>query len=217
MLYLGNQSPLLPASRLSRHILVAVCIVIYLVLSATALRVSATGNPYPPYKTGGCNCVWYAWQAWHDMGVDLPVPAAGACNKYAEQGDACLWTEINSATLDATGQATSVASGSTPQVHAIAVFQPGIDGTDRQAGHVAVVTSIGANGSFTVSEENYYPSLSGPGCGSPIADHFMTGPGVTFLYLPGTPSSAFVRTTDDNNRIYRIVGGAPLYNRLVAE
>lgn len=62
-----------------------------------------------------------------------------------------------------------------PGVGAVAVFQPGVEGA-YGAGHVAYVTSVGANGWFQVSEMDY------PYLGKVTYRWAHTGWGVTFIH-----------------------------------
>ncbi len=103
---------------------------------------SPDGNPYAlcpgPYPTGG-NCVWWAWEQWHLLGLNLPT----------DWGNAADWA------VDATQ--SGFALGLMPRVGSIAVFPVG-DGAwaAGPAGHVAFVTSVSSDGeSFNVTYQNF--------------------------------------------------------------
>lgn len=55
------------------------------------------------------------------------------------------------------------AEGSTPRVGAVMVMGAGMAGASAGAGHVAYVESVNANGSFVISEMNWYGSGGGWG------------------------------------------------------
>jgi surface antigen len=103
---------------------------------------SPDGNPFAlcpgPYPTGG-NCVWWAWEQWHLLGLNLPL----------DWGNAADWA------VDATQSGFEL--GLTPRVGSIAVFPVG-DGAwaAGPAGHVAFVTSVSSDGgSFNVTYQNF--------------------------------------------------------------
>jgi hypothetical protein len=75
-----------------------------------------------------------------------------------------------------TASAAGFPVGPIPQVGAIAVFQPGVDGANATTGHVAYVEAVNADGSYRVSEEN----VGGP---YRMASRTLPGPqdGVSFI------------------------------------
>lgn len=103
---------------------------------------SPDGNPFAlcpgPYPTGG-NCVWWAWEQWHLLGLNLPL----------NWGNAADWA------VDADRSGFEL--GTTPRVGSIAVFPIG-DGAwaAGPAGHVAFVTAVSADGNlFNVTYQNF--------------------------------------------------------------
>lgn len=100
-------------------------------------------------------CVWYALNQRPDIYVP-PVPWAKDM----------AWAAANA------GDAT----GSTPQINAIAIFQPGVDGAGF-GGHAAIVRQIFGNGTILIQEMN------GPS-GFGIVDSRVValGWGVSFIY-----------------------------------
>ncbi len=102
---------------------------------------SPDGNPFPicpgPFPTGG-NCVWWAWEQWHQLGYNLPL----------NWGNAADWI------VDA--ERAGLPMGTTPHVGSILVM-PRNDGVWAGGfGHVAFVTWVGADGdTFNVTYQNY--------------------------------------------------------------
>ncbi len=103
---------------------------------------SRDGNPFqlcPGPFPGGGNCVWWAWEQWHQLGYDLPL----------NWGNAADWV------VDA--ERAGLPVGTQPRVGSIAVF-PRADGVWAYGppGHVAFVTSVSPDGtSFNVTYQNY--------------------------------------------------------------
>lgn len=103
---------------------------------------SRDGNPFqlcPGPFPGGGNCVWWAWEQWHQLGYDLPL----------NWGNAADWV------VDA--ERAGLPVGTQPRVGSIAVF-PRADGVWAYGppGHVAFVTSVSSDGtSFNVTYQNY--------------------------------------------------------------
>jgi len=60
-------------------------------------------------------------------------------------------------------RAYGFAEGSTPRVGAVMVMGAGMAGASASSGHVAYVESVNANGSFLISEMNWYGSGGGWG------------------------------------------------------
>lgn len=114
-----------------------------------AAPVAASGVNIFPYG----QCTWWAMQKRPDL--------AGSV-----WGNAWQWAGEASAH----GKAESAA----PRVGAIVVFQPGVQGADWY-GHVGYVTQVGANGSFAVSEMNFY------GWAQTDVRWAQTGWGVSFI------------------------------------
>jgi surface antigen len=68
----------------------------------------------------------------------------------------------------------------TPHLHAIIVLQPGVQGAGWY-GHVAIVEQINSNGSVVTSNWNWAGNW-----GTETFVTFTPGPGVSFVYYPGT-------------------------------
>jgi len=114
-------------------------------------------SQYNPYPCSGGNCTWYAAY----KRSDLP---------YQNQswGNAKDWIT----------QARNVGfpTGTTPQVGAIVVFQPGIQGADATYGHVGYVEQVYSSTSFRVTSQSWNGS-----CG--LSNYTAnTGSGVDFIY-----------------------------------
>lgn len=109
----------------------------------TGVSYSANGNPFPlcpgPSPVTGGNCVWWAWEQWHDLGYNLPL----------NWGNAADWI------VDA--ERFGLPIGTLPRAGSLAVF-PVADGVwaYSSAGHVAFVTSVSADSqTFNVTYQNY--------------------------------------------------------------
>lgn len=149
---------------------------------------SPDGNPFPicpgPFPVGG-NCTWWAWDQWHQLGYDLPL----------NWGNAADWF------VDA--ERTGLPVGVTPRVGSIAVFPRG-DGVWAfgPEGHVAFVTSVGADGgAFNVTYQNY---------GDPSPIHVGIGYSVTQINAPGFQNGAlhfiYFPKTIDATRFSHLAG-----------
>lgn len=119
------------------------------VVAAAAPASGSSGINSFPYG----QCTWWAMQKRPDL--------AGSV-----WGNAWQWV----GEAAAHGRAESAI----PRVGAIVVFQPGVQGADWY-GHVGYVTQVGANGSFAVSEMNFY------GWAQTDMRWAQTGWGVTFI------------------------------------
>ena len=118
-------------------------------------------SPEPSYAEC-CSCTCYAWAKRSDL--------RSICTR-----DAKFWDE------DARNAGYPV--GKTPKVGAIVVFEPGVQGADRQRGHVAYVKEVYSSSSFKISEKGWYG-----GGHSPCEVHFRTAyteEGVSFIYKEG--------------------------------
>ena len=111
-------------------------------MSCRQISFSPDGDPFGlcpgPYPQGG-NCVWWAWEMWHLLGIDLPQ----------NWGNAADWI--------ADAERSGLPLGKTPRVGSIAVFPIG-DGVwaFSSIGHVAFVTAVSADAStFNVTYQNY--------------------------------------------------------------
>src|SRR6266487_1843260 len=111
-------------------------------MSCRQISYSPDGDPFGlcpgPYPQGG-NCVWWAWEMWHLLGIDLP----------RNWGNAADWI--------ADAERSGLPLGKTPRVGSIAVFPIG-DGVwaFSSIGHVAFVTAVSADAStFNVTYQNY--------------------------------------------------------------
>jgi surface antigen len=101
-------------------------------------------------------CTWWAWYKHQDEGI---------------LGNAKDWP--------ANARARGYATGTTPQVGATAVFQPGVQGASA-LGHVGHVEQVFDNGWFVISEMNFY--WNGGGWGKVDYRYVHDGPGVSFVY-----------------------------------
>ena len=222
---LGNVNKIIPAIRRARIPIIAIMTVSLLSFILQVKNITPTAempptnpaafqtlsvnladhsNPYYSYGHG-CNCTYYAFQVWKQLGVTL-----------RQKGNAYQWASFTSATL-ANGQAVSLSKGSTPQVGAIMVFPP--EPWNDGYGHVAIVTAIDSNGTVLVNEGNY----SFPGKEYPCTDNnTWSGTnlnGVTYLYFPGrvgtSPATGisdgtFIRDSG-NGREYIVFRGVKIY------
>ena len=134
------------------------------------------GDPYPicpgPSPALGGNCVWWAWDQWHQLGYNLPV----------NWGNAANWV-VNA-------ERFGLPIGTVPRAGALAVF-PVADGVWAYgaAGHVAFVTSVVSdNQTFNVTYQNYgdpTPMYSGHGYNASYINQsrFQNGQ-LRFIYFP---------------------------------
>lgn len=101
----------------------------------------------------------------------------GQCTWYASQMRPDLMGDVwgNAANWAYAARASGRATGYNPQVGAVAVFQPGVQGA-WGAGHVAYVAAVGANGWFLVREMDF------PYAGQVTSRWAHAGGGVTFIY-----------------------------------
>ncbi len=111
------------------------------------------GDPYSRYFGV---CTWWAWYKHQDEGM---------------LGYARDWL--------AHARARGYATGTTPQVGATAVFQPGVQGASA-IGHVGHVEELLNNGWFVISEMNF--SWNGGGWGRVDYRYVHVAPGVSFVY-----------------------------------
>ena len=118
---------------------------------------SGGGGYYPNYYPWG-QCTWWAAQSRLDENLE-------------GLGDAWLWAS------NAPGNGLS--TGTTPAVGATVVFQPGVQGASS-LGHVSHVVAVNGDGSFQVSEMNYY--ANGGGFGIVSYRTAWVGTGVSFIY-----------------------------------
>lgn len=119
---------------------------------------------FPNYGVPG-QCVWYVAA----VRSDLDLRGIGAAKDIT-------------AAMSQRGYAT----GTTPAVGALVVYQPNVQGADPVYGHVAIVWQILSNGHFVIREMNRkaVPSLDGTPGGLWKVDEWVswTGPGVSFVY-----------------------------------
>jgi surface antigen len=101
-------------------------------------------------------CTWWAWYKHQDEGM---------------LGNAKDWP--------ANARARGYATGTTPQVGATVVFQPGVQGASA-LGHVGHVEQILDNGWFVISEMNF--GWNGGGWGRVDYRYVQAAPGVSFIY-----------------------------------
>ena len=108
-----------------------------------------------------------------------PQPAAAVAPVVAAPGNSagyafgyCTWWVSHKRFIPWHGMAAQwwslaraygFAEGSTPRVGAVMVMGYGMAGASASSGHVAYVESVNANGSFTISEMNWYGSGGGFG------------------------------------------------------
>ena len=108
-----------------------------------------------------------------------PRPAAPAAPVFAAAGNSagyaygyCTWWVSHKRLIPWHGmayqwwslaRAYGFAEGSTPRVGAVMVMGAGMAGASASSGHVAYVESVNANGSFLISEMNWYGSGGGWG------------------------------------------------------
>jgi surface antigen len=107
-------------------------------------------------------CTYWASYRYHQL-TGFWVPWSGNAYQWAYNAPAYGWIV-----------------SSTPRVGAIAVFQPGVQYASSLYGHVGIVESINADGSFVTSNMNVY----GHSFGSVADLTNYTGYGVSFVYHP---------------------------------
>jgi hypothetical protein len=93
---------------------------------------AATGNNPYPLCSLGANCTWFAWQTWHNFGVDLP------------------WFSGNATGWASSAQNAGFPVGIQPSLGSILVLQGG-------EGHVAVVYAVNGD-TITVHDQSCYDS-----------------------------------------------------------
>lgn len=153
-------------------LLLALCLCIAL-LPTTAL---AAGNPYPNYNYYNSAsdyqiaCTWYAWQQAYDrQGIALPI--------WGNGGD---W--FNSAS------GSGYSTGSTPTVGAIACWSAT---NTPPYGHVAYVTGVNGDGSFSLIEGGSgWSGASAHGVCSRTISHGLYWPDQGFIYLGSSGNSS---------------------------
>lgn len=118
---------------------------------------SSSQGYYPNYYPWG-QCTWWAAQQRLDENLE-------------GLGNAWSWAYNASS--------NGLSTGTTPAVGATVVFQPGVQGASS-LGHVAHVVAVNGNGSFQVSEMNYY--ANGGGFGIVSYRTAYVGWGVSFIY-----------------------------------
>lgn len=118
---------------------------------------SSSQGYYPNYYPWG-QCTWWAAQQRLDENLE-------------GLGNAWSWAYNASR--------NGLSTGTTPVVGATVVFQPGVQGASS-LGHVAHVVAVYGNGSFQVSEMNYY--ANGGGFGIVSYRTAYVGWGVSFIY-----------------------------------
>ncbi|MBV9119941.1 MAG: CHAP domain-containing protein [Chloroflexi bacterium] len=102
----------------------------------------------------------------------------GSCAWWAANVRPDIGSKIfgNAAEWAGAAQAAGLPTGTTPQVNAIVVYQPGVQGA-WGSGHVAHVIAVAPDGvHFTVDEMDY------PVAGVVTQRASSTGPGVSFIY-----------------------------------
>ena len=140
-------------SHIARRVLAGAALLVVMTLTPMLAETAGAHAYYASSFTPG-QCTWYAFH----MRPDL----AGSV-----WGNAGNW----SAAARASGQPT----GKVPRVHAVVVFQSGVQGAWR-TGHVGYVTAVGANGTFRVSEMDF------PIPGRVTSRWARSGRGVSFIY-----------------------------------
>ena len=141
---------------------VAISVITLALVSAILLQPTAALADSNPFPVG--QCTWGAWQKWHDHYGSGPASTVrGNAKDWA-------WQARNG----------GMATGTTPAVNSIVVFQPSVRGADPTYGHVAYVTGVNSATSFNVVEMNntYY---GGWNIFSNRSNIIMTG-GIEFIY-----------------------------------
>lgn len=104
-------------------------------------------------------------------------------------GNGCQWAQ--------SAQSQGLTVSKTPVPGAIAVYNCNLPGSDN-AGHVAQVTSVGSNGSFTVQEANWQGfntvDTRTDNTNNGIASQYLIG----FIMPPGTATATAAQQVSDN-------------------
>ena len=126
--------------------------------SSDGSQTSSSSQGYYPNLYPWGQCTWWAAQERLDENLE-------------GLGDAWMWA----------GNAANngLSTGTTPVAGATVVFAPGVQGASG-LGHVSHVVSVNGDGSFQVSEMNYY--ANGGGFGIVSYRTAWVGDGVTFIY-----------------------------------
>lgn len=136
-----------------RRVLAGAALLTVMTLAPMLAETAGARSSYVSAFTPG-QCTWYAF----NMRPDLAGHVWGNAGNWA-------------AAARASGQPT----GTVPRVHAIVVFQAGVQGAWR-TGHVGYVTAVGPNGTFRVSEMDF------PVPGRVTSRWAHSGRGVSFIY-----------------------------------
>ncbi|MFH5230869.1 CHAP domain-containing protein [Antrihabitans spumae] len=133
-------------------------------VSATSSR--ATGLTRASNTGVSGQCTWGAYDKWFNASGRKHYPAlAGNAKDWAASARAARWTVVDDA-----------------QARSIVVFQPGVHGADRPAGHVAWVDSVARRSDglyITTTEMN---ATAGPGKWSTRT--IKDVPGMSYILLP---------------------------------
>jgi surface antigen len=122
----------------------------------------------PSYSGGGLGrffygqCTYWANMRYHEL-TGIYIPWLGNAYQWSYGARSSGW----------------IVSG-TPKLHSIVVLQPGVQGAGYY-GHVAIVESINSDGSVMTSNWNWAGNW-----GNETYVTFTPGPGVSFVYAPGT-------------------------------
>ena len=130
-------------------------------LEAGCCGYTSSSNPFSCFGCG--NCVWWG---------RYKRPDLTECT-----GSAYLWRDQ--------ARSANYPTGSTPQVGAIVVFQPGIQDADLENGHVAYVEEVLGTSTFRVSEMSYPNGCMNVCCQVCTSRTFHTEQGVDFIYAGG--------------------------------
>jgi surface antigen len=122
-----------------------------------SLGITGSGDNFPYGQ-----CTYWASYRYHQL-TGFWVPWSGNAYQWAYNAPAYGWVVAY-----------------TPRVGSIAVFQPGVQYASSIYGHVGIVESINADGSFVTSNMNVY----GHAFGSVANLTNYTGYGVSFVYHP---------------------------------
>lgn len=123
--------------------------------------ITGNGNPFAAQYSD--QCTYWAQQRYHQLtGVWSPCTGNGA--QWSGQASSAGWSV-----------------SPIPVVPSIICLQAGVQGADRNYGHVGVVEKINSDGSIYTSNYNAYPHY---GDRVVVYLNFKSGPGVSFISLP---------------------------------
>ena len=124
-------------------------------------RRDGTGNPF----TGALNgqCTYWAQQRYHQL-TGIWTPCTGNGYQWASQAGIAGWK----------------VTSQPPNAPSIICLQPGVQGADRNFGHVGIVERINGDGSVYTSNYNVAPNHLNDNVVVYLTFH--TGNGVNFIY-----------------------------------